>query len=162
MNVNTKTVGGREKGTHDDQFSRKTAMSGERRTIAGRSIRWDEARAQAAYTDGLWVKETLASTLALAAKDDPERVLIIDGETQLDAKTLYDQASSMAHVLAARFEVGSAISFMLPNWHEAAVIYMAATIASMVAHPILPSLREHDRCYILKDVDSRMIFIPGH
>ncbi len=27
---------------------------------------------------------------------------------------------------------GSVVSFMLPNWHEAAVIYMAATLAGMV------------------------------
>jgi acyl-CoA synthetase (AMP-forming)/AMP-acid ligase II len=50
---------------------------------------------------------------------------------------------------------------MLPNWHEAAVIYMAATLAGMVAHPVLPSLREHDLCFMLKDVESRMIFTPA-
>jgi acyl-CoA synthetase (AMP-forming)/AMP-acid ligase II len=133
----------------------------ERRTIAGRSIRWDEQRVRAAYAEGLWIKDTLANALAQAVKDDPERVLIIDGEIHLDVRTLHAQASNLAQILAARFELGSAISFMLPNWHEAAVIYLAATMAGMIANPVLPSLREHDLCYLLKDVDSRMIFIPG-
>jgi acyl-CoA synthetase (AMP-forming)/AMP-acid ligase II len=50
---------------------------------------------------------------------------------------------------------------MLPNWHEAAVIYMAATLAGMVVNPILPSLRDRELLFILKDVQSRLIFVPS-
>jgi acyl-CoA synthetase (AMP-forming)/AMP-acid ligase II len=132
----------------------------QRRNIAGRSIRWDEARAADAYATGYWVRETLADALARAVSEAPERVLIIDDTVHLSARSLQAQASTLAQVFAARYPVGSVISFMLPNWHEAAVIYLAATIAGMVAHPILPSLREHDLCFMLADVRSRMIFIP--
>jgi acyl-CoA synthetase (AMP-forming)/AMP-acid ligase II len=31
----------------------------------------------------------------------------------------------------------------------------------MVVHPVLPSLREHDLAFMLKDVGSRMIFVPA-
>lgn len=137
------------------------AMNDGRRIIAGRSIRWDEERAKAAYSQGFWVRETLADALARAASDEPDRILVIDGAVRLDARGLHEQASALAQVMAARFPVGSVISFMLPNWHEAAVIYMAATLAGMVAHPVLPSLREHDLCFMLKDVECRMIFIPA-
>ncbi len=51
---------------------------------------------------------------------------------------------------------------MLPNWHEAAVIYLAATLAGMVANPILPSMRDRELRFILEDADSRMIFVPAH
>lgn len=135
-------------------------MTDGRRVIAGRSIRWDEQRANACYEQGYWVKETLAEVLARTAEQQPGRVLVIDGDVQLDAKTLHQQASSLARVMAAQFPVGSVISFMLPNWHEAAVIYMAATLAGMVAHPVLPSLREHDLRFMLDDIDCKMIFIP--
>jgi len=131
-----------------------------RRLIAGRSIRWDEDRAREAYADGLWVHETLADALARAASMEPDRVLIIDGAVRLDARGLQTRASSLAQALTARYPVGSVISFMLPNWHEAAVIYLASTLAGMVAHPILPSLREHDLCFMLEDIGSRIIFIP--
>lgn len=137
-------------------------ISSGRRTISGRSIRWNEELAKDAYTEGHWVNETLADALARAAAQEPDRVLIIDGDVRLDARSLHEQASILAQALTARFPVNSVISFMLPNWHEAAVVYMAATLASMVAHPVLPSLREHDLVFMLKDVESRMIFIPAH
>ncbi|MCY4425950.1 MAG: AMP-binding protein [Halieaceae bacterium] len=132
----------------------------ERRSIAGHSIRWDEQRARSAYESGYWVRETLAEALARTAAENPGRVLVVDGPVRLDAHTLEDRATALARVLASRFEQGSVISFMLPNWHEAVIIYLAATLARMVAHPILPSLREHDLCYMLRDAGSRMIFIP--
>ena len=57
--------------------------------------------------------------------------------------------------------IGSVVSFMLPNWHEAAVIYLAATLAGMVVNPILPSLRDHELHFILNDANTRMIFVPS-
>jgi acyl-CoA synthetase (AMP-forming)/AMP-acid ligase II len=136
-------------------------VTGSRRVIAGRSVRWDDERARDAYSRGFWVRDTLADALAQAAADEPGRVLIIDGAVHLSAGKLHAQASALAQVMAARFPVGSVISFMLPNWHEAAVIYLAATLAGMVAHPVLPSLRAHDLGFMLRDVESRMIFIPA-
>jgi acyl-CoA synthetase (AMP-forming)/AMP-acid ligase II len=135
-------------------------MTGERRIIAGRSVRWDEERASSAYASGHWVRETLANALDRAAADDPQRVLIVDATVRLSARDLQHQATTLAQVLAQRFPEGSVISFMLPNWHEAAVIYLAVTLAGMVAHPVLPSMREYDLRFMLQDVASRMIFIP--
>ena len=132
-----------------------------RRSIAGHSIRWDEQRARSAYESGYWVRETLAEALARTAAENPGRILVVDGPVRLDAYTLEDRATTLARVLASRFEQGSVISFMLPNWHEAVIIYLAATLARMVAHPVLPSLREHGLCYMLRDAGSRMVFIPA-
>ena len=56
---------------------------------------------------------------------------------------------------------GSVVSFMLPNWHEAAVVYLAATLAGIAVNPILPSLRDRELRFILDDVGSRMIFVPN-
>jgi acyl-coenzyme A synthetase/AMP-(fatty) acid ligase len=50
---------------------------------------------------------------------------------------------------------------MLPNWHEAAVIYLASTLAGMIANPILPSLRAREVAFILKDANSRFLFAPA-
>lgn len=68
----------------------------------------------------------------------------------------------LGHALRDRLPPGSVVSFMLPNWHEAAVIYLAATLAGMVANPILPSMRDRELRFILDDSDSRMIFVPAH
>jgi len=132
-----------------------------RRLIGGRSIRWDEERAASAYARGLWSRDTLADALQAAAERTPQRVLLVDGNARLDCKTLRVQATTLAQALLARAPAGSVVSFMLPNWHEAAVLYLAATLAGMVVNPILPSLRDRELTFILKDIKTRLIFVPS-
>ena len=40
----------------------------------------------------------------------------------------------MAQAMLTRAPAGSVVSFMLPNWHEAAVLYLAATLAGMLRY----------------------------
>jgi acyl-CoA synthetase (AMP-forming)/AMP-acid ligase II len=135
-------------------------LTTERKLIAGRWIRWNAERAAHAYGRGLWIRETLASALDRAAAQTPERVIVIDDHHRIDCQTLLSQATTLAHAMLARAPSGSVISFMLPNWHEAAVIYLAATLAGMVVNPILPSLRDRELQFLLKDAGSRLIFVP--
>jgi cyclohexanecarboxylate-CoA ligase len=124
--------------------------------------RHDTARAAQAYRTGLWVRTTLADSLRAAAETMPLRTVLVDKDTRLDCATLYAQAAGLANTLMHRMPTGSTVSFMLPNWHEAAVIYLASTLAGMVVNPILPSLRDHDLRFILEDVETAMIFVPAH
>ena len=124
-------------------------------------MRVDDDRAAEAYRRGLWVRSTLADSLRDAAQRTPERTVVVDGDIRLDCQTLHERASALAHTLTARMPPGSVVSFMLPNWHEAAVIYLAATLAGMVVNPVLPSLRDRELQFILSDADSRTIFIPS-
>jgi acyl-CoA synthetase (AMP-forming)/AMP-acid ligase II len=136
-------------------------LNTQRREIAGRSVRWDAVRAEAAYAEGWWVRETLADALERAARDTPQRVLVVDGARRLDCRSLHTAAHAIAQALLARMPPGSVVSFMLPNWLEAAPIYLGATLAGMVVHPLLTSLRDRDLEFMLPDVASRLIFIPG-
>ncbi len=120
----------------------------------------DTAHAAEAYRRGLWVQTTLADSLRTAAEIAPQRTVLVDKGIRLDCATLYTQASALAAVLLTRMPTGSVVSFMLPNWHETAVIYLAATLAGMVVNPILPSLRDHDLRFILEDADAAMVFVP--
>ncbi|ORB62757.1 AMP-binding protein [Mycolicibacterium tusciae] len=124
-------------------------------------MRVDEQRAADAYRRGLWVSETLADSLRDAARATPERTVLVDGEIRLDCRGLHDEATALAQTLMGLMPAGSVVSFMLPNWHEAAVIYLGATLAGMVVNPILPSLRDRELAFILSDADSRVIFIPS-
>jgi acyl-CoA synthetase (AMP-forming)/AMP-acid ligase II len=124
-------------------------------------VRIDDARRTDGYARGLWVSETLADTLREAAQRTPQRAVVIDDDCRLDCQTLFHQAATLAQAMLARIPTGSVVSFMLPNWHEAAVIYLGATFAGMVVNPILPSLRDRELQFILSDADSRMIFVPS-
>jgi cyclohexanecarboxylate-CoA ligase len=117
--------------------------------------------ASEAYRRGLWVQTTLADSLRTAAETTPGRTILVDKSIRLDCAALHTQASALAAALLARMPAGSVVSFMLPNWHETAVIYLAATLAGMVVNPILPSLRDHDLRFILEDAATAMIFVPG-
>jgi len=128
--------------------------------IGGRRVRWDDERAAEAYARGWWVRGTLADSLVDAAQRTPQRTVVIDGACQMDCRSLYGQASDLAQAMLARIPAGSVVSLMLPNWHEATIIYLAATMAGMVVNPILPSLRDRELRFILNDADSRMIFVP--
>jgi acyl-CoA synthetase (AMP-forming)/AMP-acid ligase II len=136
-------------------------MSQARKLVAGRSLRWNDECAAEAYSRGLWVRTTLADVLRQAAEQTPDRLLLIDGANRIDCQTLYRQASALAQVMLRKAPTGSVVSFMLPNWYEAAVVYLGATLAGMAVNPILPSLRDHELAFILKDVDTRLIFIPS-
>jgi acyl-CoA synthetase (AMP-forming)/AMP-acid ligase II len=124
-------------------------------------VRVGENRAAEAYRRGLWIHSTLADSLRDAARSTPGRTVLVDGDIRLDCQTLHERASTLAHTLLARMPPGSVVSFMLPNWHEAAVIYLAATLAGMVVNPVLPSLRDRELQFILSDANSRAIFIPA-
>ncbi len=120
----------------------------------------DAAHAAEAYRRGLWVHTTMADALHIAAAEAPHRIVLVDRDFRLDCATLHRQASALAGALSARMPTGSVVSFMLPNWHESAVIYLAATLAGMVVNPILPSLRDRDLRYILEDAGTAAVFIP--
>src|SRR3979409_1589367 len=113
--------------------------------------RHDSAHAAAAYQRRLWTHGTLANSLRAAAEGSPERTVLVDKDIRLDCATLYAQAAGLASALLARMPTGRVVAFMLPNWHEAAVIYLAATLAGMVVNPILPSLRDSEVRFILED-----------
>jgi acyl-CoA synthetase (AMP-forming)/AMP-acid ligase II len=104
---------------------------------------------------------TLADALTEASRRTPERVVLVDGEVRLTCAVLCEQATALARALLARMPTGSVVSFMLPNWHEAAVVYLAATMAGVAVNPILPSLRDRELAFILDDVDSGMMFVPS-
>lgn len=131
------------------------------KVIGGRTVRWDEQRAADSYARGWWVRDTLADSAADAAHRTPVREVLIDGYHRLDCATLNERATALAGAMLDRMPVGSVVSFMLPNWHEAAVVYLAATIAGMVVNPILPSLRDRELRFILEDANTRMMFVPA-
>lgn len=124
-------------------------------------MRVDEKRSADAYRRGLWLHDTLADALRDAATANPDRIVLVDGDIRITCRRLHDQAVALAHALMSRMPPGSVVSFMLPNWYEAAVVYHAATLAGMVVNPILPSLRDRELSFILGDADVRAIFVPA-
>jgi len=67
-----------------------------RTTPAGWRIRWDAALAERAYAEGWWRRDTMADALIAEATANPDRILLVDGETRLSAAVLHHKAQALA------------------------------------------------------------------
>ena len=133
-----------------------------RREIDGWSIRWNADKARAWREEGWWLDRTLADYAAELAARDPDRLLLIDGEIELRASALYDAARRLADAMRGRgIGRGDVISFMLPNWHEAAIVYLAGTMIGVVCHPLVTNFRNAELLFMLGDCNSKALFIPA-
>jgi cyclohexanecarboxylate-CoA ligase len=130
--------------------------------IHGWSLRHDADLARLWREQGLWCDETAGEVARRIAQDEPDRLVVIDGDIRVSAAQLYRDAERIAQQLLARgIGPGRLVSFMLPNWHEAAAIYLAATLVGAVAHPIVPQLRDSEVGFMLADSGSSLLFVPA-
>lgn len=133
-----------------------------RRTLNNWSIRWDAEMAADARRRGLWIDETVGDIAERKARLEPTALMVVDDARRMDAATLYAEARALAQAMIVRgLRPGDAVSFMLPNWHEATVIYLAATLAGLVVHPIVPDMPDKELAFMLSDIVSQMIFVPA-
>lgn len=132
-----------------------------RQDPSGWQLRSDPGREAAWRRAGAWRGDTLAAVAPAVVAAGPDRVLLIDGDLRLSASTLLTQARALAGALRARgLRPGQVVSFQLPNWHEAAVINLAATLLGLVVNPLVPIYREAELRFMLADCRSRILFVP--
>src|SRR5258708_7892724 len=91
----------------------------------------------------------------------PDHTVLADDQSHLT----FDNVRVRAHRLASSLsrmgiERGDVISMQLPNWHETAVIAVASSILGTVLNPIVPIYRHAEVEFILRDSQSKLIFVP--
>jgi len=134
-----------------------------RREIDGWSIRHDPVREAHARQGGWWLDTTIGEAAARLAAEEPGRVLLVDGDVRLTASQLYNSARKLAAALRDRgLGRGDVVSFMLPNWHEASVVYLATALIGAVSHPLVTNFRTAELLFMLGDCKSKAIFVPAH
>ena len=131
--------------------------------IGGRTVRWNDERADEAYARGWWVRGTLADSLADAAQHTPQRTRARRRRpATLDCQSLHDAGDGTGADDAERgCRPAAWCRSCCPIGMRRSVVYLAATIAGMVVNPILPSLRDRELLFILDDANTRMIFVPS-
>ncbi|MCO6056903.1 AMP-binding protein [Pseudomonas sp. MOB-449] len=133
-----------------------------RKDISGRMVRLDEATL-VRYAEGPeWPNRTIAEKAATMAAEDPQRIThVFDGKACRIGELL-DDARLLAGALQRRGLVaGDVISFQLPNWHETAVIDLAASLLGLVVAPIVPIYRDAEVAFMLADSAIKAAFFPG-
>jgi acyl-CoA synthetase (AMP-forming)/AMP-acid ligase II len=133
-----------------------------RTDAGGWRTRWSKVNAATAAREDLWPNQTVSDLAFDLVRHDPDRILIIDGDQSFSAGQLLDVAHRLASRLHAKgLREGDVISFQLPNWWEAGVINLAASIAGLVVNPIVPLNRDGELVHMLAAARSRCIFVPA-
>lgn len=102
-------------------------------------------------------------TIALARTiEDPERVVVIDGDRRVTRRDLLDAACRIGGALRAHgLSSGAAIGFQLPNWWEACAINLAACLFGYRLVPLLTIYRASELEFILPACGVEALFVPA-
>ncbi len=104
----------------------------------------------------------LAAIAPLAAAQDPDRIIVIEGERSLSRAEMLDLALRLGGGLLARgITPGAAIAFQLPNWWEACVLNLTAALFGYRLVPLLTIYRTAELNTILPACAAEVLFIPG-
>jgi cyclohexanecarboxylate-CoA ligase len=118
-------------------------------------------RAARERQDGRWLDRFVDGYASEAARLTPSAPAVVDGPVCLsyaDAdRRICATAASLQDLGVAR---GEAVSWQLPNWHEAYVLHQAILRIGAVSNPIIPIYRQRELTYILGQAGSRVVVMP--
>ncbi|MFI5367307.1 MAG: AMP-binding protein, partial [Candidatus Binatia bacterium] len=120
------------------------------------------ANAAAYRTAGHWPQQPLGTLFTQTAQRLADRDAIIDGTRRLTFRELERLSGRAACGLrACGFGPGNVIAYQLPNWWEAAVVFLAATRIGATVNPLLPIFRESELRFTLRQSGAQALVIPG-
>lgn len=133
-----------------------------RQDPSGLPVRLDAASIARYSASSEWMGQTVAQLAAAIAAQEPARIThCFDGRRYTVGQLLGD-AQRLAGALQRRGLVaGDVIAFQLPNWAEAAVVDLAASLLGLVIAPIVPIYRDAEVAYMLADCGAKAYFHPG-
>ena len=129
------------------------------------SPRWHSPQSDAFIAryrhSGVWLDKTVAEFAEAVAEREPDRVTHVFEGRASRAPELLTEAQALAAALQERGLVaGDVVSFQLPNWREAVVIDLAASMLGLVVTPIVPIYRDAELAYMLADAGVKAAFFP--
>ena len=133
-----------------------------RHDVSGMRVRLTDALTRERTAKGEWRDRTIVQLAQDLVRQQPDRILMIEGDTRLIVREVWDEALALAAALIAHgLKQGDVVAMQLPNWPETIVIYLAASMAGLILNPVLPILREREVQFMLRDSRARMLFVPG-
>jgi acyl-CoA synthetase (AMP-forming)/AMP-acid ligase II len=124
-------------------------------------MRFTAGEREARAASGEWPGQTIGDMARVRASEDPD-VTAISGETggRTYTELLADAEALARGLLELGVERGETVSFQLPNWIESTIVNLACALGGFIVNPIIPIYRHSELRFILKDCQSRAIFIP--
>jgi acyl-CoA synthetase (AMP-forming)/AMP-acid ligase II len=108
-------------------------------------------RAEAFYRDGAWRTDLLVDQLDEWAAAEPEAICLHEGDVSLRVGELRDRSVQLAQRLRVLgVAAGDRVAVQLPNWHEVAIVFLAAQRLGAIMVPIMPIYRDHEVRHVLQ------------
>lgn len=132
-----------------------------KKDINGWSTELSQQRLEQGQASGEWLNKTIAQMATEIAADEPQRITHVFEGQPCTVSDLLQEARLLAGALQRRGLVsGDAISFQLPNWREAAVVDLAASLLGLVIVPIVSIYRDAEVSFMLADARVKAAFFP--
>ena len=110
---------------------------------------------------GYWRNLCGDDYLRRCVREFPDRVAVVDRERRATFKEVDALATRFAAAIAALgVGPGDVVSFQLPNWLEAVVVYRGIVKLGAIANPVVPIYRGRELRFILKQARSKVAVIP--
>lgn len=110
---------------------------------------------------GSWTGAHVDDGLRASAQRTPAATAVVDRDRRVtfgELDRLADRAAALLHRLGV--SRGDVVSFQLPNWLEAAVLYHATARLGAISNPIVPIYRRREVGFILEQARSRVLVVP--
>jgi cyclohexanecarboxylate-CoA ligase len=111
---------------------------------------------------GSWAQQSIAALFARTTHQQAARESLIDPTQRLtfhELDRLVQRTACGFHSLG--LGPGDVIAYQLPNWWEAAVVFLAALRIGATVNPLLPIFRESELRFTLRQSQARALVIPG-
>ncbi len=126
------------------------------------NVELSEAALQRYSGSSEWMGQTIAQMARNIAARDPQRITHVFENDACTVAELVTDAEMLAGALQRRGLIeGDAISFQLPNWREAAVVDLAASMLGLVVVPVVPIYRNAEVAFMLADSGVKAAFFPA-
>jgi acyl-coenzyme A synthetase/AMP-(fatty) acid ligase len=112
------------------------------------------------YADGYWRGQTIADMADALVAEDANAPMFHAGERVFTRGQIMADAQVLSAAMADLGLVpGDVISFLTPNWVEAAVINLAAAMSGLIVNPIVHIYRDAEVGMMLKDCRAKLFFV---
>lgn len=111
---------------------------------------------------GLWRGGSIGRAWLATCAARPGAIALVDGDDEISFEALCDRTLRLADALRSLgVEPGDGVLSQLPNWWEAAAVFLATTMVGGHAIPVVPILREREVAHVLRTSRPRVAFVPA-
>jgi cyclohexanecarboxylate-CoA ligase len=119
-------------------------------------------RDRAPSVTDFWCGQSLSERFAATVGARPEATMLVEDARSFCFREIDQESQRLAAGMALEGVVpGSAIAYQLPNWHEAVVIFLAATRLGAHLVPLVSTLGAPELRAIFRETSPRLHFVNG-